>query len=442
MASLEESSPSDNRFHVLVTGANSGLGLGIGTRLIDEFLQTRPQDESLVIIVTTRDKRKGDATVEHLQNHLQKACHKLGVKVPGMEAVLQKRVHFRQEILDLTSLISVQTLSKRLRDTTPKLDVVICNAGIGGWTGLRWGKAVWHILTNWVSSVTWPEYKIAAIGLITKPQIPTPKNGKKVEEPPLGEVFTANFFGHYLLGHYLAPLLARHAASEQTKGRLIWVSSLEGYTHSLDMNDVQGIAAEEAYMSTKRMTDIMGITSTLPRTATITDKYLDRSGPSEKTTKPRIYVAHPGICGTAIFPLNFILECCMLFAFYMARWLGSQWHPVTAEKGACAMVWLALAKQSTLDTMEEREGVAKWGSATDRAGNERVERTEVEGWGWGGKLGDKRKWKSRSPFARDLTREDRDTFEDTGEKCWIEMERLRVEWEKRLEDAGVGIKMV
>ncbi|KAF2799297.1 3-keto-steroid reductase [Melanomma pulvis-pyrius CBS 109.77] len=441
MSLSEDNVQLDNRFYVLITGANSGLGLGVGRRLIDEFLETRPESESLILIVTTRDKRKGDATVEQLHDHLLKTCRNLEKTRPGSSALLQRRVHFRQEILDLLSLLSVQTLSKRLRETTPKIDVVICNAGIGGWTGLNWGYAVWTILTNWKNAVTWPEFKIAGVGWVTKAQIPSLENGETVEEPPLGEVFCANFFGHYLLGHYLAPLLARHAESEQTKGRLIWVSSVEGYTHSLDMNDIQGIEAEEAYMSTKRLTDIMGITSTLPSTAKITDRYLDRSGPSEKTTKPRIYVAHPGICGTSIFPLNFILEYCMLFAFYMARWLGSQWHPITVEKGACALVWLALAKQSTLDTMEEREGAGKWGSATDWFGNERVERTEVEGWGWGGKLGDKRKWKNRSPYAKDLTQEDRETFEETGKTCWAEMEKLRLEWEKRLDDAGVGVKM-
>jgi 3-keto steroid reductase len=419
----------------------SGLGLGIGTRLIDEFLQTRPQSESLVLIVTTRDKRKGDATVEHLHKHLLKACRKLEKNVPGMAMVLQRRVHFRQELLDLTSLISVQTLSKRLRETLPKLDVVMCNAGIGGWTGLNWGNAVWSILTNWKSAVTWPHFKISGVGWTTKPQIPRLEDGQTAEEPALGEVFCANIFGHYLLGHYLAPLLTRHPESEQTRGRILWVSSLEGYTHSFDINDLQGIGAEEAYMSSKRLTDIMAITSTLPSVSPIVDKYLGNPKPSEKITKLRIYVTHPGICGTAIFPLHFILEYCMLFVFYMARWLGSQWHPITAEKGATAMVWLTLARQSTLDTMEEREGVGKWGSATDWYGNERVERTEVEGWGWGGKLGDKRKWKGRSPYAKDLTKEDRETFEELGARCWLEMENLRIEWEKRLENAGVAIKM-
>jgi 3-keto steroid reductase len=358
-----------------------------------------------------------------------------------MTMVLQQRIHIRQEILDLTSLISVQTLSKKLRDTIPKVDAVICNAGIGGWTDLNWGFAVWSILTNWTSAVTWPPFKISGVGWTTKPQLPKSEDGKTVEEPPLGEVFCANTFGHYLLGHYLAPLLAKHPKSEETRGRIIWVSSLEGYTHSFDINDLQGIGVEEAYTSSKRLTDVMAITSTLPSVSPIVDKYLDNPRPSEQITKPRIYLAHPGICGTAIFPLNFFLEYCMLFAMYVARWLGSQWHPITAEKGATAMVWLALARQSTLDVMEERDGVGKWGSATDWYGNERVERTEVEGWGWGGKLGDKRKWKGRSPYAKDLTKEDKETFEELGARCWLEMENLRIEWEKRLEDAGVGIKM-
>jgi 3-keto steroid reductase len=330
-------------------------------------------------------------------------------------------------------------LAKRLRETTPKLDAVICNAGIGGWVDLYWGRAVWTILTNWKSAVTWPTFKKSGRGWVTKPQIPRNQHGKKkVEEPPLGEVFAANFFGHYMLSHYLSPLLANHRVEEGTKGRIIWVSSLEGYTHSVDMNDIQGIASEEPYESSKRLTDLVGLASTLPSTQPIVDEYLDVED-SETTTKPRIYVAHPGICGTTIFALSYYLDYAMFLVFYMARWFGSQWHPVTAYKGATAMVWLALANQSLIDSMEAREGVGKWGSATDWWGSERVERTEVEGWGWGGRLGEWTKRKGRSPYAKDLTKDDKEAFEQTGKACWEELERLRVEWEKRLRDGGVAV---
>ncbi|KAJ4312904.1 3-keto-steroid reductase [Neodidymelliopsis sp. IMI 364377] len=440
MPYLEDIPQPGNGYYVLVTGANSGLGLGIGTRIIDEFLQTRPQTESLVLIVTTRDKKKGDATIEVLEAHLRKVCRQHEQTLPGISQLLQGRIHFRQERLDLLNLVSVQKLSKKLRETTPKLDVVICNAGIGGWTGINWPLAIWNVLRRWRTAVSWPTYKLSGKGRVAKPQILTKDGKPQDEEPPLGEVFCANFFGHYLLGHYLAPLLAKHPKGEGMRGRLIWTSSLEAYGHSLDINDLQGLGSAEAYESSKRLTDVMGITSRLPATADTVNQYFDQPEKAPGTTKPFVYVTHPGITATSIFALPLILEYAMLVAFYVARWVGSQWHPITVEKGAVAMVWLALAKQSTLDAMEEREGVGKWGSATDFWGQERVERTEVAGWGWGGRLGEYKR-KGRDPYARDLTKEDQEKFEETGKRCWEEMEVLRREWEDRLRQAGVAVEM-
>ena len=112
----------------------------------------------------------------------------------------------------------------------------------------------------------------------------------------------------------------------------------------------------------------------------------------------------------------------------------------SAGWAAVAMVWLALAKQSTLDNMEEQEGVGKWGSATDFWGQERVERTEVAGWGWGGRFAEYKR-KGRDPYAQDLTKEGREKFEQTGKRCWEEMEMLRCEWEDRLRQAGVAVEM-
>lgn len=123
-----------------------------------------------------------------------------------------------------------------------------------------------------------------------------------------------------------------------------------------------------------------------------------------------------------------------MLAFYVARWLGSPWHTISPYKGAVAPVWLALASQATLDGIEERDGQGKWGSSTDMWGRERVMRTEVDGWGFGGTVGAESRFgkRGRRREAKDLTVEEREKFEELGRQAWKEMEGLRVEWEERL----------
>ncbi len=139
-------------------------------------------------------------------------------------------------------------------------------------------------------------------------------------------------------------------------------------------------------------------------------------------------------------PLNILLYYGMFLAVYVARWLGSPWHTISAYKGACAPVWLALAAQSLLDGMEEEGGPGKWGSATDWWGRERVVRTEVEGWGYGGVVGETGEGrKGRMRGARDLTSEGREGFEELGRDVWGLIEGLREEWEGRLVGMGEGV---
>lgn len=104
--------------------------------------------------------------------------------------------------------------------------------------------------------------------------------------------------------------------------------------------------------------------------------------------------------------------------------------------GACAPVWLALASQDELDATEDRKGAGKWGSSTNVWGEERVIRTEVEGWGIGGKVGDNRNSprRARPLHVTELTQEKREEIEEVGRACWKEMERLREEWENILQE--------
>ena len=100
-----------------------------------------------------------------------------------------------------------------------------------------------------------------------------------------------------------------------------------------------------------------------------------------------MYDTHPGVVNTSISGLHWFISIFMVMGMYIARWVGSPWHSVTPYKGAVSAVFAVLAPPSQLSDREAREGKGKWGSSTDVFGNERVVRTEIEGWGYGGELG-------------------------------------------------------
>lgn len=333
----------------------------------------------------------------------------------------------------MSSLRSVKALASRLQENIPKLDAIILNAGIGGWTGINWPLAIYGVFTDLLHVLTFPNFKLSAVGWTTKPQLPEGKGS----EPAIGEVFCANLFGHYMLAHDLTPLLKKSYDS-----RIIWISSLEAYPWALSMDDFQGIKSPLAYESSKRITDALAITSDLPATAPWTQKFYESDHRQSKANlehRPRMYVAQPGLCYTSIIPVPYILQFAWIGIFYVCRWLGSMWHNIDAYTAACAPVWLALSPQDLLDDYQERDGLSKWGSATDSGGNERVERTEVDGWGYGGIIGDAKNGmgirKGRRRGAVSLTEEARTEFVQLGRECWQRMEELRLEWEERLKTA-------
>lgn len=440
--------------------ATSGLGFGTCCRLIDEFVSTRPSFQCLTLIPTTRDSRKSNDTVRRLENHLELQSKRL-------DTPLHHRISLQPEQLDLTSINSIQNLSAKLGRNLPQLDAVICNAGYGGVAGINWPLVALGVVTDLISAVTWPSSKVGTVGEMTAPQRMTtdPANdarGLSETAPALGQVFTSNIFGHYILCHSLVPLL--RASPDQ--GRIVFVSSIEPKPTHFDINDIQGLKSDKSYESSKRLTDVLVLTSSLPGTKPFIQRFLSTPTATPSHTvrfpsdgqdsetgvpsagiiladneyqpskmSPKIYLCHPGVCATSIVPLPLILTYAMMLGFLIARWLGSPWHTLTAYKGACAPVWLTLTDQEELEDMEQKDGKAKWGSCTDRAGYERVMRTVVEGWGLGGRMGEEElaKRKGTRPGTLEITKENREDFEQLGRDCWSQMEALRLEWEARME---------
>ena len=440
--------------------ATSGLGFGTCCRLIDEFVSTRPSFQCLTLIPTTRDSRKSNDTVRRLEKHLERQSKRL-------DTPLHHRISLQPEQLDLTSISSIQSLSTKLDRNLPQLDAIICNAGYGGLAGVNWLLVALGVVTDLKSSVTWPSSKVGSVGEIAAPQKIATDSAKDTRgtsdtTPALGQVFTSNIFGHYILCHSLAPLL--RASPDQ--GRIVFVSSIEPHPSDFNISDIQGLKSGKSYESSKRLTDILVLTSSLPGTKPFIQRFLstptstishtarfpiegqdletvtlspgitlaDNEYQPSSNMSPKIYLCHPGICVTSIVPLPLILTYAMMLVFCIARWLGSPWHTLTAYKGACAPVWLTLTDQEELEDMEQRDGKAKWGSCTDRTGYERVMRTVVEGWGLGGRMGEGElaKRKGTRPGTLEFTKEDREDFEQLGRDCWSQMEALRMEWEARM----------
>ena len=427
------------------------------------------------MIPTTRSAKKSRETISLLRQHVRK----FATTSPALRSragpdydprQTTRRVHLLSVQVDLCNLPSIRRAANQLISGTlskpsdlpnednafetlvdvriPRLDSVIFNAGIGGWYGLDWPKVFHNLFTKGlVSATTWPEFKGALAGHVIDP-ITGKKGVGSGDVPQMGEVFCANVFGHYVFAHRLAPLLSRPAANDTSEnaailppGRIIWETSIEPDGSHFSLSDIQATKTKAAYESTKRLTDLLALTSTLPGSRPYVESYLtpDSTKSSEKPAQlPKIYLVHPGVVQTTLFPLNAFMYFWYMVVLYLTRWLGSPWHPITAYKGACAPAWLALQQQEWLDSAGAER--IKWGSSTDFWGECRVKKTEVDGWGWEGKVEDvkalrqEERWKGRKPGAKDATEESLAEFKALGAECWKRMEELRKEWEERVDE--------
>jgi 3-keto steroid reductase len=443
--------------YVLVTGANGGVGYATCTRLISSFLTSQPSG-NLHLIPTTRNTTRGTETKNLLLQYVhdlstsRKPFYKftrggtaasLSTKqVDAAKKGFEARIIVSPLVIDLCSLRSIHDAAETVKSLVPRVDVLICNAGIGGWIGMSWTgffKQIWE--EGPLAAVGRPNYKICRVGAVTKTQLvviqnPSSANGTaKVPasetadaEPKLGEVFCANTFGHYVFAHQILNLLKRK--DEEEKARVIWVSTLEAFGKYFDADDLQGLTSSNAYERSKRLTDLLALSYDSPVAKPFTASFLgdDATTTSSSPTSsramrskaavpqtasspskpPRMLLSHPGICVTPIMPLSSsILVWLEIVVFLFVRMLGSAWHTIEADKGAVSSVWLALEDEKVLDASEA--DAKKWGSVAHRWGAEGIQETPVEELGTVG-------------------------FEKEGARCWELMEKLRLEWSKLMDN--------
>ncbi|KAI5278757.1 3-keto-steroid reductase, partial [Ascosphaera acerosa] len=106
--------------------------------------------------------------------------------------------------------------------------------------------------------MTWPSYILTTPGWLNKKQTP------RADEPAVGFVFCSNVFGHYMLAHYLMPLLSLRPESDPS--RVVFMSSIEASLRDFDVDDFQGLKVKRSYQASKYLTDLLMLTSDMSST--------------------------------------------------------------------------------------------------------------------------------------------------------------------------------
>ena len=473
----------------------SGLGLATCRRLIDTFLRERPLPQALHLHLGTRSAASGARATAALRQHLRRA-HPAEFPASG-------RIYLRAHGFDLTDLRGVRTAAVALRDELTarhaRLDALICNAGMSAFAGIDWPLATYGALTDIVKTTTRPgSYYRGTVGDVLPPLAAAAEGlaekvggggaaGNADAHAPLGRVFCANVFGHYLLAAVLAPCMQgspeRAGAGKPGPGRIVFVSSIETTTAAYVPDDLQGLSRQFAYSSSKRLTDVLALTADAPGCQASARAFLSgapaqvqaspmagssiSAGPAKPRERaresgdgngndddslPRIYLSHPGVVSTDIVPLILLMHYVKLVTFYITRLIGCPWMCIDAHTGAAAATWLALAPDTTLENLESEQDTELLDiglSGSDAAGvpgdGDPDEGYDVRGLAYRCR-GGRGKWGSavdrwgREKVVRTYAvgwgvggeSEEREGLEALGRRAWAEMEALRAAWEERL----------
>lgn len=304
---------------IIITGTSSNLGFNIAVR----FLEDLPNDREITLIVTSRTLPKVKNVITDIKNNI---INKIPDKI--------KLVEFDYLLVDFTDMVSILSAYYELNKRYTHIDFLFINAAQGVYGGIDWMQAVVEVLQSPIQAVTNPTYKLQRTGVQSADN--------------LGLVFQANVFGPYYFIHKIKHLLANG-------GKIIWIGSLMSHPKYLSFNDLQLLRSPESYEGSKRLVDLLHFG---------TYKQLKKEGIDQ-------YLVHPGIFTSFSFFqfLNVFTYHGMLALFYLARFLGSQYHNISGYIAANAPVAAAMGKTKQ---------TSKVGSACTRSGKEYLIDEEVD----------------------------------------------------------------
>ncbi|EGF81966.1 hypothetical protein BATDEDRAFT_87320 [Batrachochytrium dendrobatidis JAM81] len=187
----------------LVTGANGDIGFGICERLLDHY---ETIDSSITIILACRNKKKA-----------QQAQQQLISKYFANSVEGEERIQF------------------------DRIDFLILNAGIMPISHMSLSGAFKDLFTRPATlAKTGGDALIQRTGTVTS--------------EGLGEVFSANVFGHYIIVRELEDIMIKSKSP-----RIVWMSSTTASPSAMSFEDYQCLKGKYPYESSKRMCEILSL---------------------------------------------------------------------------------------------------------------------------------------------------------------------------------------
>ncbi|KAM9483257.1 3-keto-steroid reductase/17-beta-hydroxysteroid dehydrogenase 7 [Clarias gariepinus] len=276
---------------VLVTGANSGIGLALCERLLSDDVQ-------LQLCLACRNEQRAAA-----------ARQSLLVSHPEARVSLVR--------LDVGSMSSVLRAAEEIRQRYNRLDYIYLNAGImpspqvdfkALYKGLFSSKAV-HMFST-------------GEGLLTQKDT--------VTSDGLQQVFATNLFGHFFLVRELEPLLCQPGHSSL----VVWTSSSNARRSAFSLEDLQHKQGLEPYSSSKYASDLLSLAL---------NRHYNSQGLYSSVICPGLVMTNltygilPSFFWTLIMPIMWLIR------------IFTNTFTLTPNNGAEALFWLFKQKPESLD---------------------------------------------------------------------------------------------
>jgi 3-keto steroid reductase len=361
-----------NRIIAIVTGANSGFGLGLCHDLLANLsvgvgqrvpaAQPRPTaiapsltdlgsmekapseptgvmpspHPSLTLVLACRSQKNAEeARAKILEQH----AHDLQTRRSAGEVIpagWEEGLRVEYELVDLDCVggpTGVLSFCQRISAKYPHVTSLFLNAGYAAITEVVIPRFILQILTK------------GLLHSLHHPRYNTEEIGARSADGERGRVWGVNVLAPYIIAKELAPLLRKSPKSLPFEPRVVYTSSIEAEAEALNetpTDDYQLLEYKTSYRPSKYMGDLV---------MTQLDTQL-----STGERPVRCLIAEPGCVATNIAVAGLgawqwlvnIKWICYWLSFYLAHLLGSPHHPVWASDGALPMLYCAMVASAYL----------------------------------------------------------------------------------------------